>query len=133
MALFSICKWPGCGKKIAYGERYCEAHKAKAEAKPRRRRDERSSASSRGYTYRWREYSKRFLKAHPLCEQCKREGRLTPAECVDHIIPAAVRSDLFWDSDNHQALCWACHSKKTAREDGGFGNAKRLAKDKGSP
>jgi 5-methylcytosine-specific restriction protein A len=29
---------------------------------------------------------------------------------------------LFWDGANHQALCKPCHSTKTAREDGAFGN-----------
>lgn len=27
------------------------------------------------------------MTAHPLCEQCEREGRITPAQQVDHIIP----------------------------------------------
>ena len=27
-----------------------------------------------------------------------------------------------WDEENLQALCHACHSRKTAAEDGGFGN-----------
>jgi 5-methylcytosine-specific restriction protein A len=30
---------------------------------------------------------------------------------------------LFWDQSNWQPLCHTCHSKKTAREDGGFGNS----------
>lgn len=31
---------------------------------------------------------------------------------------------LFWDRTNWQGLCKQCHSRKTAAEDGGFGNAK---------
>jgi len=27
------------------------------------------------------------LRLKPLCEQCEREGRLTPATCVDHTEP----------------------------------------------
>ncbi|WP_144469068.1 HNH endonuclease signature motif containing protein, partial [Bacillus pumilus] len=29
---------------------------------------------------------------------------------------------LFWDSSNWQPLCASCHNRKTAKEDGGFGN-----------
>lgn len=34
---------------------------------------------------------------------------------------------LFWDSANWQAMNKECHDRKTASEDGGFGNAKRHA------
>nr|DAK90259.1 MAG TPA: HNH endonuclease bacteriophage, HNH Endonuclease, DNA.52A [Caudoviricetes sp.] len=27
-----------------------------------------------------------------------------------------------WDQSNWQALCHECHSRKTAKENGGFGN-----------
>jgi prophage lambdaSa04, HNH endonuclease family protein len=30
---------------------------------------------------------------------------------------------LFWDKTNWQAMSKRCHDRKTAREDGGFGNA----------
>jgi 5-methylcytosine-specific restriction protein A len=28
---------------------------------------------------------------------------------------------LFWNRENWQALCWRCHSRKTAKEDGRWG------------
>lgn len=31
---------------------------------------------------------------------------------------------LFWDKSNWMALCKPCHSRKTAKENGGFGNKK---------
>jgi 5-methylcytosine-specific restriction protein A len=33
----------------------------------------------------------------------------------------------FWDWDNLSALCHACHSRKTATQDGGFGHPRRTA------
>ena len=36
---------------------------------------------------------------------------------------------LFWLRSNWQAMAKTCHDKKTAREDGGFGNAKRVWSD----
>lgn len=53
-----------------------------------------------------------------------KKGLLVPATDVDHIIPHKGNEDLMWDEENLQALCHACHSRKTAAEDGGFGNIK---------
>ena len=78
----------------------------------------RPSASERGYTYRWREYSKGFLKGNPLCVICKANGRTVAAECVDHTEPHKGDEVLFWDPDNHQAVCLKCNSRKAAREEG---------------
>jgi 5-methylcytosine-specific restriction protein A len=82
-----------------------------------------NNRSSKMYTYQWRKASKEFLKKYPLCVHCKREGRLTPATEVDHIKAHGGNSKLFWNKNNWQALCKSCHSKKTAEEDGGFGNS----------
>ena len=133
MPLFSLCKWPGCNARVPFGEKYCEKHKARAKEQLASRYHSGKSASSRGYTYRWKKAAKAFLKAHPLCAECSRNGRTTPATCVDHIVPWRGDRKLFWDESNWQPLCAECHSRKTAKEDGGFGNAKRLAEDKGSP
>ena len=48
------------------------------------------------------------------------QGRRTPATVVDHIVPHKGDKKLFWDSGNWQPLCGPCHSRKTAKEDGGF-------------
>lgn len=84
----------------------------------------RPSAARRGYGYKWRKESKAYLDAHPLCEceECKAgELRVTPAEVVDHITPHKGDHRLFWARWNWQAMSRACHNRKTASEDGGFG------------
>jgi len=48
-----------------------------------------------------------------------------PADVVDHIIPHRGNQKLFWDTKNWQAMNHVCHNRKTAREDGGFGNRSR--------
>ncbi len=84
---------------------------------------QRPSASARGYDARWRRRRLIQLRREPLCRICKAQGRLTPATEVDHIIPLnAGGPDTF---ANYQSACTSCHSKKTAREDGGFGHAPR--------
>lgn len=49
-----------------------------------------------------------------LCQPCRRDGRVTPATEVDHIVPKAEGGT---DShDNLQAICTACHREKTQQE-----------------
>lgn len=91
----------------------------------RKHRDDRPSADSRGYTWEWRKARKRFLAAHPLCEQCRSEGRIVPATVVDHIEPHRGDRRLMWDRNNWRSLCKRCHDVKTATQDGGFGRAPR--------
>ncbi|WP_390622926.1 HNH endonuclease [Ralstonia syzygii] len=50
---------------------------------------------------------------------------MVPATVVDHIVPHKGDQHLFWRRSNWQALCKACHDRKTAREDGGFANPRR--------
>ena len=63
-----------------------------------------------------------FLDRHPLGAECQRQGRLTTANTVDHITPHRGETTRFWDQTGWQPLCAPCHSRKTAAEDGGFGN-----------
>ena len=70
---------------------------------------------------RYRKRRKIFLQNHPFCS-C---GAL--AEELDHIVPHKGDRKLFFDESNWQALCKSCHSRKTAAEDGGFGNETRGA------
>ena len=70
----------------------------------------------------WSKYSREFRFRHPLCSHC---GVFCapggdPKSCVDHIVPFDSADDLkFWDTLNHQTLCWGCHIKKTAMESKG--------------
>lgn len=71
---------------------------------------------------RWLRERRLFLAAHPLCAECQRRDHLTAASVVDHIIPHRGDPARFWDQSRWQPLCAPCHSRKTAAEDGGFGN-----------
>ena len=59
------------------------------------------------------------MAAHPLCEVCQREGRVTAVEEVHHIVPLAQGGT--HAEDNLMALCKECHSRITAREGGRWG------------
>lgn len=137
MALMTLCKYPGCLKPVVRGTRYCALHAEKGrkrdeaqEATARRMREKhrkelRGSSSARGYGYKWQKIRARFLALHPICQECERLGIVKAATDVDHIVPHRGDMNLFYDIENLQALCHECHSRKTAKEDGGFGNARK--------
>lgn len=124
---YHFCNWPGCDELTT--ERYCPEHQKQAEAKEKEAKAKtdryRGSSAQRGYDGRWRKARITFLKHHPLCAECERQGKLTPATVVDHIIPHKGDSKLFWDRNNWQPLCAHHHSIKTNKEDGGYGNTMR--------
>lgn len=88
--------------------------------------------SSRGKDYQkllnsrdWKDLRMRYLREHPLCERCLREGkaeglpfgRATPAVDIHHKQPVeSVKSlpemrRLCFDWNNLEALCVECHIK----------------------
>lgn len=75
------------------------------------------TTNERGYTYRWQQERQHFLRAHPLCRYCEREGRLAAASVVDHMKPHRGDMGLFWDQSNWQPLCKPCHDSAKALEE----------------
>lgn len=114
------CNQVGC--MTLTDSRFCAAH-TKEEQQVQDRW--RGSSAQRGYGHAWRKARAGYLRSHPLCETCRDEGRRVTANVVDHIEPHRGDQDKFWDYDNWQAMCTPCHSRKTATEDGGFGNRVR--------
>jgi 5-methylcytosine-specific restriction protein A len=112
----------GCRNLVNYGTRYCDGCLANGAGK-----DKRPSSTQRGYGYKWQKASAAYLLAHPIAVDWFREhgDRIFPAEVVDHIVPHRGDMKLFWDPNNWQGLTKADHDRKTALEDGGFGNARR--------
>lgn len=93
---------------------------------PKHRRNEEVSTVRTGlYDHKWRQARAIFLRRNPLCAHCKADGRVTVANEVDHVIPHKGNLSLFWNRANWSALCKPCHSKKTAKENGGFGNKEK--------
>lgn len=85
-------------------------------------RTDKQSAAARGYGHKWREARADFLKFHPLCVYCEREGRVSAANVVDHIEPHRGNMGSgpggFWCRDNWQSLCATCHNTVKAKEEG---------------
>jgi len=108
------CLHPNCPALVNSGEgSYCEKHR---KARQAYQDDKRPSAGRRGYNYQWQKERLLFLAEHPLCADCLKEKRTTPATEVDHLIPHRGDAQVFWDVSNWQALCKQHHNSKTARE-----------------
>ncbi|RKN86754.1 HNH endonuclease [Paenibacillus ginsengarvi] len=119
MAIKKFCRKQGCNALVENA--YCEAHKPEEH----QRYDQyRESAAKRGYDSKWRKARVGWLLKHPLCVECEKQGNVREATIVDHIRPHKGDKALFWDKTNWQSLCATCHSQKTVREDGGFGNGR---------
>ena len=67
------------------------------------------------HTTRWLKLRRDTLTAHPLCQRCEAEGRITPAVEVHHIRPVeeaitmADKTQRMYDPHNLQAMCHDCH------------------------
>ena len=104
------CSHPGC-PNLTDG-RFCEEHE-KQEAS-RYEKYDRDPAVRRRYGRAWKRIRDRYIAAHPLCEQCQKEGRMTPAQEVHHILPLS-RGGTHAEA-NLMALCTPCHSSITAKD-----------------
>ena len=113
----SPCSYPGCAALVDRPGK-CEKHakQTRKEADARR-----PNASKRGYNHRWRKVRIQVLKRDGgLCQSCLKDGRVTEASEVDHIVPTAA-GGAFYDDDNLQSICRPCHQAKTVSE-GVFGH-----------
>ena len=74
------CSYPGC-PNLTEGQ-YCKEHEAAA--RRQYNKYERSADVNKKYGRAWKRIRDRYAAAHPLCEMCLKEGRLTP---VDEVQP----------------------------------------------
>ena len=78
---------------------------------------EKSSGSS-SISTRWQRFRERHLRKEPLCRSCLKQGRVTAATEVDHIV-SITDGGATLDHDNLQSLCCAHHLSKSYAEQKG--------------
>jgi len=67
---------------------------------------------------RWKRLRKFVLAREPYCPRCQvRDGRVVPADTVNHIKPHKGDPGLFWAVDNIEGVCASCHSSEIQREE----------------
>jgi 5-methylcytosine-specific restriction protein A len=99
------CAYGGCRELTT--DRYCEQHR-KDETK-RYNKYDRDPASNKRYSGSWKQISKAYRQANPLCELCLADGQLVPADLVHH--KRKLTDGGTNDRSNLQALCQECHSR----------------------
>lgn len=116
-ALLRNCSHPGgCEKLVEKGR--CADHTKQAERVS-------GTSTERGYDWKWRGASRRFLRKYPLCgmrpdglepvmSECHANGIATQATQTDHVIPHKGDKRRFWaERENWQALCASCGGRKS--------------------
>lgn len=104
------CSQPGCPELTH--ERFCDEHR-KAEAR-RYERYQHDPNTAKRYGRAWKRIRDRYVAKNPLCEECKRNGKLTPVQEVHHILPLSRGGT--HDESNLMSVCTPCHSSITARD-----------------
>lgn len=79
----------------------------------------RPSAGGRGYGAAWRKARVGYLRSHPYCVMCAKQGVRTDATVVDHIKRHGGDQVLFWAKDNWQSLCKTHHDSTKQMQDHG--------------
>ena len=114
------CPRPGCYNLTKGGP--CPACKR---GKDKERRRTRSPQEVRFYHSKaWLTLRRVKLSINPLCElDCVQVGKVMGATDVDHSEPISTPQG--WakrlDMDNLRSACHQCHSRRTAREQSGWG------------
>lgn len=102
------CAFQGCPCLVSAGEMYCEEHKLLRQKQYDRYN--RTPGHNERYGKAWRRVRAAYAKAHPLCEECLKEGKLVPLDEVHHLVPLSKGGTNKWE--NLMSLCKSCHTKK---------------------
>jgi 5-methylcytosine-specific restriction protein A len=113
----SPCAYLGCPELA--DSRYCTVHQKIVDK--HYNKYERDSTSNKRYGRAWKRIRDYYIKSHPLCEECQREGRLTPAEEVHHILPLSKGGSN--ETNNLMSLCKSCHSRITVESGDRWGRS----------
>lgn len=99
------CAFPGCPQLTL--DVYCEEHASLRQKQYDRYN--RAPNHDKKYGNNWKRIRGLYVKKHPLCERCLKEGKITPVEEVHHIIPLSRGGTNQFS--NLMSLCQSCHTK----------------------
>lgn len=108
------CAEYGCKAPSVKGSRFCVDH-----APAQRTQSERRALDAEYTSAAWRQIRTAQLTRSPLCACCTYEGRLSPADVVDHVFPWKAYGPQAFRANLFQSLCAPCHSRKTNLESRG--------------
>ena len=113
-----ICNERGCNNLISMKESRCPKC-AEKNAHRKRERDKNYQRNIMPEHLRkfynsaaWKRFRLSILKRdYHLCQRCLKDGHVTPATIVHHIIEIREDFDKRLDKDNCESVCRDCHSK----------------------
>ena len=72
--------------------------------------------------YNWRRLRNDYIRLHPLCAECLRNGKVKPATDVHHLRSPFKGGEINWtllmDVNNLESLCAECHGLEHAKQNG---------------
>ena len=70
----------------------------------------------------WRKMRDTYMHEHPICEDCLKKGKVTPATDIHHIRSPFRGGEINWtlllDYNNLMSLCKECHGLRHAKQQG---------------
>lgn len=95
--------------------------KKKSQA-PRKETDMRKLRQTAYQNKHWRKLRDTYLRENPLCEECLKKGKVTPAEDVHHIKSpfrgGEINYNMLLDYHNLESVCKDCHGEIHAAQQG---------------
>ncbi|HFD1661192.1 HNH endonuclease signature motif containing protein [Enterococcus faecium] len=71
-------------------------------------------------TNKWRKLRELVIaRDFGVCQECQRRGIVTRGIVVHHVIEAREDITKFWDINNLELVCLACHNKEHPEKSGG--------------
>ena len=110
-----ICNYPECRELIDMKHTYCKDHGVSKDnhyRKYNRDKDRDKFYHSKKWKHKRLEVMQEY---QGLCQECKSQGQIVPADVVDHIVELLDGGDEL-DNDNLIPLCHYHHNIKTRHE-----------------
>lgn len=83
-------------------------------SEPRKETDMRKLRQKAYQLTAWRKLRNSYLREHPICAECLRNGKITPAEDVHHVKSpfkgGEINYELLLDDKNLESVCKECHA-----------------------
>ena len=114
---YALCGELGCKNPRSKFTSSCIQHGGKDEQIYNPKYNANRAKYNKKYnTKQWEALRQRQLSKYPLCAGCQAEGRITPANVVDHLFPWTHISEQAFYINRFQSLCATHHATKTQLE-----------------
>lgn len=114
---YPLCHELGCKNESSRFNRFCLEHGGRdAQVYDPKYNANRTQYNKKYNTRQWEALRQRQLSKYPLCVACQAEGRIVPANTVDHLFPWTQISEQAFFINRFQSLCATHHATKTQLE-----------------